>query len=361
MFIKKLLLYLEKDIIAVFFCLEFIDKEVFILKATLLKAGEEKYFKGLITEKLFEKIKLPNMQLIGVTTEEDGADVPIGVVVFSGVPMDTFVIEWIYIDPEYRGRGIGTSLVRNVINLAKDNDAPCIAAKFSDLIPVEEDKGDLIRYFEDLGLINADYRNDEWVLDGKQITTEPFIMKAIEKRSKSNDVVNLSDTSEEEIMSSLVHMAEVGRVMQLFSPHGRLDFYDPKYSFKLVKKDKIKGLLLVHMEGHVIIPVTIAVEDVRDLGHFLRGIARLTAKKINETESLNIICNSKNAMKIASVVFKNVQPVETEYRYCDIKDLEILSEPKEKVELNSGKSFFIEDYPTEGYEYIEDLYYTREW
>ncbi len=331
------------------------------MKTILLKAGEEEFFKTFIPALMLENLNLPNMQAIGAAVTEDGEDIPVGIIIFSNLPEDSFVIEWIYIDENHRGVGIGSELIKLVYELAKENGAKKLAARFIDDMPCEGDMSDLMGFFESFGLYHMDNVNDEWIFDAESMKEESFFKKALESMTAIGEVQPIFDLSSEEMIKAVSQMSETGKVIELFSPYGRDGFFDPEFSFKMEKDGAIKGLFLVHRQGHTLIPVCFGIADSEYLIDFLNGIAAITSARLKSSEKIRIISRTNEAHFLTKALIKDIGPVKGEYRFCDISDIEDISERESETTEPVYKSFYIEDYPTEEYEFIEDLYYTREW
>ena len=100
------------------------------MKIIHLQDEQKDYFAALDPFEYFEEYKGTRCICLGCVEEEDGSDIPAGLMIClpdKRMP----VVRWIYVDPKYRGRGVGDMLLSAGFDMAKNVGSKFLGAYFS--------------------------------------------------------------------------------------------------------------------------------------------------------------------------------------------------------------------------------------
>ena len=97
------------------------------MKTVVLNDGNRAYFSGLDPLMIMDRERKTGALCLGAVMREKNGEMPAGLIVFN-LSDDELIIYWIYVEPGYRGQGIGEELLEAVFELARESGRSFVTA-----------------------------------------------------------------------------------------------------------------------------------------------------------------------------------------------------------------------------------------
>ncbi len=152
---------------------------------------------------------------------------------------DMFIIEWIYVAPEYRCQGIAENLLSLVFEYAIKKGKSFVGARFLEY----ENDNSMLRsraFFEERLFYSKKELPGEWMID-----LETLSKNAVEDGNSSDyEIMPLRMLSEDE-QEKLMENLDSAKIPSLYSIKGHENTLEADVSVVLKRRDKIVGTLFV--------------------------------------------------------------------------------------------------------------------
>ena len=234
-----------------------------------LTDDQMKYFEGMDPFLLLERTKFPGVYAIGVVeTDDDDDDVPVGLTICTASGAD-FIIEWIYVVKEMRGKGIGKRILEHIFEMAEEGEMENACAYFT----ADYDRYNAFSNAEDF--FRSQSFNTEIELGGEWYTDVRMLMKDEKMKKNREDpvaVIPLSRPVSYKTREILQGISATRTGQTFFSKKGLPGSYDPKLSFIVMEKHEITGALMVKIVEDVLYPTCIFAACEDDLRSMLNAM-----------------------------------------------------------------------------------------
>ena len=97
------------------------------MKIIHITEAQKDYFAGLDPFGFLDRKTKDKAVLLGTAAETDGSDIPTGLMICT-IRAGALILRWLYVDPVYRGQGMGDALLSAAIDLSEEAGLHYIAA-----------------------------------------------------------------------------------------------------------------------------------------------------------------------------------------------------------------------------------------
>lgn len=224
--------------------------------------------------------------------ETTGCDVPAGLMVFTR-RIDTLLIEWLYVAPQFRCKGIACELIEYALRFAIKDGIRKIGAYFYDdplrkeLCPNEKD------FFKDKGFTDSGKCGGEWFTDVKTILAN------LEESDDTEDIniISMKTMSVKRARSCIEELISDPYTAKLYSIEGLIESfegtlvqYDEDLSFVVVdKNEKTVGGIFFENESDTLYPVCFNAHNEKTATKLMTTAMRAASKKYGQDMPVWII------------------------------------------------------------------------
>ncbi len=103
-------------------------------------------FRGMDPFETLDSLPVKGSFVLGSVAREGDTDVPVGLLV-GAIEEDRLVVYWLFVDPDYRGEGLGSNLLRLAFEEADRRDLSQVAARISDEYDMDDPDWDSWHFF----------------------------------------------------------------------------------------------------------------------------------------------------------------------------------------------------------------------
>ena len=170
------------------------------MKIVGLKEENREYFSGLDPFNIMGRECKNGAVCLGAVMREKNEETPAGLIVFT-LNENELLINWIYVEPRYRGLEIGDELLEAVFDLARESDRSYVCA----ILPEEYGNDLVCKGGEEFLRINGFYREENTPgINGKMFRSEVYENSEAEESLPYGIIDKLlyeNDEDEEELFS----------------------------------------------------------------------------------------------------------------------------------------------------------------
>ncbi len=144
-------------------------------------------FAGFITEEVFLLAKRKDAVTLGASIEDDGKVIPVGIIQYlrSDLAKESAEIIWLYVDEEYRRKGIGSKLIETVTEDISKSHINKLDIRLYEYKLYDCSIRDIASFFERKGFKNRESKEEIYFFDGKNVFQEQDLMRTGESLSKA--------------------------------------------------------------------------------------------------------------------------------------------------------------------------------
>lgn len=209
---------------------------------------------------MLARTSVSNRFLLGGLINDGEYDEPVALMICVQMK-DSIIVEWLYVEEEYRMQGLGNELFEYLVELAADNGIKRIESYFVETNPRRQITPNDERYFMDHGLINTRNLVGEWITDVKTLMEMP----AFENRKDNRNLVPLNMMSKgkkEQIINKLINTPGTSFIYGYDEDY--LSFEDDLSYILIDESENVYGALLSDKRVNLIIPVAMLATDNND-------------------------------------------------------------------------------------------------
>ncbi len=251
-----------------------------------LTKEQMKSFEGMDPFLLLERTKFPGVYAIGVIeTDEDEDDIPIGLAICMASGAD-FIIEWLFVVKEMRGKGIAGRILDRIFEMAEDSEMENVCAYFT----ADYERYDVFSNAEDF--FRRHSFNTEVKLGGEWYTDVRMLLKDEKMKQNREDpvaVVPLSRQVSYKTREILNGISATRMGQTFFNKKGLPGSYDPKLSFIVMDKREITGAFLVKLVDDVLYPTCIFAESEDELRSMINAMVDAARKEGRLGNELHLV------------------------------------------------------------------------
>ena len=265
------------------------------------------YFECLLPVEFKYAAAIPGVILIGVADEspEDGAELPVGVMVLSFIHDDELRILWAFVDPESRGYGFGEAMLEKAFEIALADGRSKVTAR---IWGEDDEEGGEYHGDSWLGLHNfmlSVDKSPEWFVSINELPKAKGYGWFHEKDDDNvKPLRSVSATIRKKLLSTLIDDADYSWYSDI--PLSS-DLVDPDFSFVYMKGNKCIAAMIIERIGNTFYPVAMMQDcDVNVFRNFVASVLhKLEAVK---TGFLRLAPHDDAAMKLTQLALDGIEP-----------------------------------------------------
>lgn len=252
------------------------------MKIIYVSDNDIEAFKKLDPLFMLARTSVCNRFILGGVEEQDGIRKPIALMICEQV-QDRIIIQWLYVEQEYRRQGIGSSMFEYLVNLATDNGITRLESYFVDtyvrhkVTPMDD------VYFKQLGLVKERPLLGEWLADVKTFLANSVFENMVDNRK----LVPMNMLSKGKISGYIEQLLSNENTAYLYGYDWDYLDCDADISYLLIDDaDRVYGALLSDCKVELIMPVVLLTTNTEDAKVMAHAALLAAEKKFNE--DLNI-------------------------------------------------------------------------
>ena len=213
------------------------------MKIGILMKEQRELFVDMDPFLMMERLELPGYFAMAATEfdEEENSELPAGLMI-GEILSDKLIIEWIYVQNEFRNRGIAAQLLDAAFTIARKNNLPTVCAYLSEewgrelVCPSEE------VFLEAYGFGNRSSLAGEWLTNLRALSEQEYFQQSTDNLPI---VTPLQQLISSQARTALDALAGKEDAVMLCPINGQQALFDEELSFLLSSKGEIKGGILV--------------------------------------------------------------------------------------------------------------------
>lgn len=213
------------------------------MKIGILMKEQRELFVDMDPFWMMERLELPGYFAMAATEfdEEENSELPAGLMI-GEILSDKLIIEWIYVQNEFRNRGIAAQLLDAAFTIARKNNLPTVCAYLSEewgrelVCPSEE------VFLEAYGFGNRSSLAGEWLTNLRALSEQEYFQQSTDNLPI---VTPLQQLISSQARTALDALAGKEDAVMLCPINGQQALFDEELSFLLSSKGEIKGGILV--------------------------------------------------------------------------------------------------------------------
>ena len=268
-----------------------------------------KYFKELIPEAYLNRMFIPGAVSIGAAMEQKDSDEceAAGVLVMNVADNNCMRIEYIQVDPDYREQEIGTLLLRQAFDLAKQMDIVNLMVKIPETDLKEGDglKDARAYFFLRRGFDMTEKVEREWWFSVKSLET----YNKLDMGKKEANLIPFSKL-EPKVYRKVFESFEKD-VKDISTPF-MYDSIDKNLSYAYVENGKLKGYFITECFGDTYYPIAFINLTNQSLVALalLRKFLICMAKDGNQSNNIHIILKNETQRDAMEMLIKDIPSVD---------------------------------------------------
>ena len=250
-----------------------------------LKKSDLEYFASMDPNGLLDKISIPGTAAFGASTKGPEGDVPSGLMILSEV-YGRFAIEWLYVDPEEKYKGIGEALLLRAFECADRLGYEQLSAIISEGNLKAGEMDAATDYLEDRLFCTQEPFFGEYILSAEDIKSSPLLKKDL---SIYPDLCSLEQAGDA-VLQKLMDMSAGGKLCCLYPIRGMAKFFDERCSSVLVDDGEVYGAFILQNTGDAYVSVLSFAEDEKSKEILLVRSMNEIARTSGSGAELQIMC-----------------------------------------------------------------------
>lgn len=317
------------------------------------------FYTGLCSNAIMERFKLPDAYGIGAMAPlEIGKLYPAGIIIYS-VHDNRIVIEWLYIDESYRNQELAAELVDRVMKVAQQNNIPSVAVRISWQMMSEDEPVEIEGYFRTLGFDLYEDLDNEWIADKDCFDQQALYKSAKEKLNPKYNQISLMECDNKDFFDAINAIEKKGKLILSYEPEKLRAVCVNEMSFIITMKGKPHGIFAVTRLNNSFFPIAIGADSPAAGIEVLRRALIAVGENIDTSQLVHVIASHLFSKEIILRAFPEVTPAEIRYRWTHVSDY-MTGEAADK-ESTGDEHFYEDSLPSGEYEFLENLFYSREY
>ena len=277
-----------------------------------IKEDELEYYSHLLPDEMQDYPRIPGMMAFGAAEEDEGDYVGAGILLISMLHKDEIRIEWLYVDPKYRGEAIASQLLYLAFDLAQADKRPYVSARVVGTGSREYHDDPIVMFLTERQFSFREFTANEWFLkpaDAAKLVRTAFGNMYEEELVRP--IKELSDRLQRNAFRFALNMQ---------NPEFPIvpERIDRDLSCAFVDEDEVEGVLLFMRAGKLVLPVALVAKnnDRVILNYLLVCAAELSEKYVKLTERIDLRVGSPEGRKMAERILKTHPAVPSAILYA---------------------------------------------
>lgn len=234
-----------------------------------------------------DRAYFPDRVCLGTVVEgkDGGNDIPAGLMILH--MMDKMVIvEWIYVRPELRMHGIGSSLMAHAFKSAEAAGYDRLYLS-RDMLP-DRDKVCLYEedFFSEYNFEDEKGFSGEWIKSVSDMLKHPVLGKNADRHKKTYSLNELSDLK---LLELKEYVMDKDGDFFLYEPAFTDEFADKDISRVLIEKDRITGVILIQDGGDELYITGLFSENRMDNVALCHGALMAIEAKYGKEKAVHVL------------------------------------------------------------------------
>ena len=296
-------------------------------------AENKDYFIGLDPVGRLDMLKLPGAFAIGSVDETGEFDIPAALIVCTE-ETDRLVIDWMYTLPEFRGLGLGSSLMMLAFEEAAGRGLYDVAARISSEYDGDYDGWDPESFF--VNDVFSDVEDEQKVFK----TDMNLIEKRLKEDEKKNrmsselkEIVSLSEIGAKDLKDVLSDFGKKYDKGLLYPLKSQVLSADPNVSILRIEGRECTGAVFVMKGDHTWYVLGLMPLDFEETQEIIQAALYRLGDYAKPDDSIEIMLRRKAAQKVLAQLDLPGEEYDICYYTAKVSDFEKQKELVESVEV----------------------------
>ena len=284
-------------------------------------------FSGLDPFETLDRLPVKGSFVLGTVSEEDEFDEPVGLLV-GVIEDERLVIHWLFVDPDYRGEGIGSELLMLAFEEADRRGLSHVVARISDEYDMDDPGWDSWAFFVNDMFKEVQQDESVWRSSMKEMA------KLLEKESGINEnfakaagVVPLKSLSKQELAEVVNDLNRHFAINMDVPMESLLATADPQLSFvKKNKKDDCVGVIILRRGRQTWYVDALYSVDDGDEETLLRAVLHNGQDVFKVTDRIEIVMKKKSVESLLDEIKMPGKKYAVSYLSASVSDYRKMKE-----------------------------------
>ena len=277
------------------------------MRIVRLTKEQREFFLGMDPFYMMERLEFPGSFALAAleTDETTNTDLPVGLMICS-TGKDRLVIEWLFVSPEHRMKGVGEQLVLAALEAAENGSLKTVCAYMNRTDQRERICSGEEQYFMERLFGEKQALPGEWVTDIRTIAANPYFKRKKETNDQICFLRYLSGAKRSEYITALA-----ASVPMLYPVDKNSALLDPDISLFLFQDEKLcggflaqcvttpvyevsKGRILQTGERQTLYPVLFRAASEKVAGALLLATVGAAQRKYEPDTAVHVILRDSN-------------------------------------------------------------------
>ncbi len=260
---------------------------------------------GMDQLSLLERASFPGYYVLAAYDDEskEAGDEAVGCILFS-LGKKGIVIQWIYVEPSYRGRGVSDELILAARDAGYENAVTELNAYIPSLygrkiVCVGEES-----YIDYAFGDETDSSLGEWSTSFEALLKHPLFR--VKEQEEGYDLFSFSDLKMREIGKAIENIREKAGVLSLYDVSGHEDLIEPEISIfsfeKGTQRERPNGCILFQKAGNTLYPVYVYAGDTDVLKAMIRKCIKATKDLYGNRQKIRMILREEPDFETADIL-----------------------------------------------------------
>lgn len=319
------------------------------MRIVRLTKEQREFFLGMDPFFMMERLEFPGSFALAAleTDETTHTDLPAGFLICS-LGRERLVIEWLYVAPVHRMKGVGEQLLLAAFDAAVSGSLKTVCASMNRMNQRELVCPEQELYFQQRLFLTRQELPGEWVTDIRTIASNPYFNRKMETNDQICYLRYLSGAKRSEYVTALAASVPV-----LYLVDKKSALLDADLSLFLFQDEKLcggflaqcvntpiyevtKGVILQTGERQTLYPVLFRASSKKVAGALLSAAVEAAQRKYEPDTAVHVILRDSNL----AVLMENLAPgthVESWFLTAQVQDYVEWQKKKKELEQTEGE------------------------
>ena len=279
-----------------------------------IKESELEYYSHLLPDEMQDYPRIPGMMAFGAAEEDAGDYVGAGILLISMFHKDEVRIEWLFVDPKYRGRAIASQLLYLAFDLAQADKRARVSARVVGTGSKEYHDDPIVMFLTERQFSFDRFTANEWFL--KPAEAAKAVRTAIGNMYEEELVRPIGELSDRMQRNAFSYAQKMQNPEFPIVP----ERIDRDLSCAFVGEDEVDGVLLFMRAGKLVLPVALVARKNNHvvLNYLLVCAAEQSEKYVKLTDRIDLRVGSPEGSKMAERILNKYPAVPSAILYADV-------------------------------------------
>ena len=292
------------------------------MKTILIDQNMKEAFRYMDPFEYMDRLSEPKSFAIGVVFQYSDGDEPVGLLVCTE-ENDRLVIQWLFVDSDYRENGVGSYLLILAFEEAKGRGLSEVAVRISDEIGWDDPSIDTWGFFDNGIFTSVEEGEKEARVTMSELTKKLRTDSAInEKAAESKDVRALSSLSRQEMNEAISTLKKLYSNSMDIPIEDAFAVSDKDMSFVKKTGDDYTGMALMKKSGHNWYQFSLNTKKSEDDELLLRTALFHFEDSVQLRDEISIEIKKKSLDNLLDEISLPVKKYDINYLVAQINDYE---------------------------------------